>query len=110
MLLPAARGPITAALIDALRRDDPQLLASVPSGDPSPDPLGDEDLQLALWVCYELHYRGFADVAARWEWEPDLIRTRAGFEAQLLDALRRDVAAAGRRRRRRRPAPRPRGR
>jgi hypothetical protein len=91
MHLPAARGPVTGALIAALRCDDPALLAAVPGRDASSDPLGDDDLQLALWICYELHYRGFADVAARWEWEPELVRLRGRFETELLDALRQDV-------------------
>ena len=29
----------------------------------SDDPLGDEDLQLSLYLCYELHYRGLPGVA-----------------------------------------------
>jgi hypothetical protein len=89
MLLPAPRGPITTGLIRALRDDDPAVLPAVL---PVADPVADDDLQLALWVCFELHYRGFADVSERWEWQPELIAFRSGLEAQLLDALRRDVA------------------
>ena len=33
------------------------------------EPLSDEDLQLALYLCYELHYRGLPGVDDRWEWE-----------------------------------------
>jgi hypothetical protein len=58
---------------------------------PNPDALADDDLQLALWICYELHYRGFDEVAAQWEWRPELIALRAKMEQQVLAALRRDV-------------------
>ena len=57
--------------------------------DPAPgeiDPFG-SDLQLALTVCYELHYRGFAGVDPEWEWHPDLLRLRSGMERTLLSAL-----------------------
>jgi hypothetical protein len=43
-------------------------------------PLCDEDLQLALYVLYELHYRGFDGVDERWEWEPSLLALRAVLE------------------------------
>jgi hypothetical protein len=52
------------------------------------DPLGDEDLHLALYVCYELHYRGFDGVDGRWEWEPSLLALRAGLERVFESALR----------------------
>jgi hypothetical protein len=55
------------------------------------DPVTDDDLQLALWLCYELHYQGFDDCDPTWEWQPELITVRRGLEAQLLAALRRDV-------------------
>jgi hypothetical protein len=88
MLLPAPRGPMSTGLVRALHGDDPALLPDVAAVD---DPVADDDLQVALWICYELHYRGFADVADRWEWQPELIAFRGGLETQLLDALRRDV-------------------
>ncbi|MES4906522.1 iron-containing redox enzyme family protein [Streptomyces sp. NPDC000395] len=54
------------------------------------DPLG-EDLQLSLYLCYELHYRGFAGVAEDWEWQPDLLRLREALEGRFLAALREAV-------------------
>lgn len=54
------------------------------------DPLG-EDTQLALTVCYELHYRGFADVDADWEWDPGLIELRGRLERAFLAEVRRRV-------------------
>jgi hypothetical protein len=57
----------------------------------APDPLVDEDLQLALYLCYELHYRGLPSVSDDWEWEPSLLRLRAGMEAIFERALREAV-------------------
>ncbi|MFK8849643.1 iron-containing redox enzyme family protein [Streptomyces sp. Ac-502] len=56
------------------------------------DPYGD-DLQLALALCYELHYRGFDAVPDTWEWDPELLRFRAALEHAFLGALRADVPA-----------------
>jgi hypothetical protein len=96
MLLPEPRGPLTRGLIDALRANDP---AGVPAAPPAPaDPLTDEDLQLALWILFELHYRGFEDVSEAWEWEPAAIALRRDLEEHLLGALRRDVVVPASRR------------
>jgi hypothetical protein len=54
--------------------------------------LSDEDLQLALFLCYELHYRGFAAVDERWEWQPSLIRLRGLLEEPFEAAVRALVA------------------
>jgi len=86
--LPSERGPASAALIDALRRP-PHDLPDAPAtriGD-------DEDLQLVLYVCYELHYRGFDEVDDRWEWQPSVLRLRAAAEERFEAALRSRVAA-----------------
>ncbi len=86
MSLPEPRGPISEALLAAL--------AGAP-GDvgPLPDASGpaeaDEDLQLALYCCYELHYRGLPGVDERWEWEPSLIAARRALEAPFEAALER---------------------
>nr|WP_237419071.1 iron-containing redox enzyme family protein [Kitasatospora sp. SID7827] len=56
----------------------------------SADPWG-EDAQLALYVCYELHYRGFAGVDDGWEWSPALLALRGRLERAFLAALRREV-------------------
>src|SRR6185437_10553569 len=56
------------------------------------DPLGSDDLQLALHLCYGLHYDGFAGVDEAWEWEPSLLTLRRGLEDQFLGGL---VAEAG---------------
>ncbi|MET9444621.1 iron-containing redox enzyme family protein [Streptomyces sp. NPDC006610] len=82
--LPSARGPLSAAVIDHLPDAGP---LPGPEDVAGADPFGD-DLQLALYVCYELHYRGFEDVPADREWDPDLLRARAALERQFLTALR----------------------
>ena len=62
--------------------------------------LTNEDLQLALYCCYELHYQGFAHVSDDWEWDPGLLHLRneleKAFEARLRALLPDDsgVAAA----------------
>jgi Iron-containing redox enzyme len=58
------------------------------------DPYG-LDLQLALFVCYEMHYRGFAHVNPRWEWNPALLHVRGRLEEAFLSAVRRDVGDFG---------------
>jgi len=97
--LPSPRGPVSELLLGRLL-DDPGVLPPnepVPSG----DPLADEDLQLALYLCYELHYRGLPGVDDGWEWEPSLLALRrelqSVFERALLDAVppvREPVVAA----------------
>jgi hypothetical protein len=86
--LPPPRGPISEGIVTALR-GEPGAVDAVDTR--TTDGLADEDLNLALYVCYELHYRGFDDVDDRWEWEPGLLEVRGAlertFEELLLDAL-----------------------
>jgi Iron-containing redox enzyme len=84
--LPEPRGPVTSALFAALARP-PHRLDPLP-GAVTADPLGDEDLQLALYACYELHYRGLPGVDERWEWSPSLLAARQQLEAAFEAALR----------------------
>src|SRR3954454_17110537 len=92
-VVPAPRGPLSGTLLDALRDAHgtlpAALLAAVPA---DADPLADDDLHLALYCCYELHYRGFDGVDERWEWDPGLLalraRLEAAFDAGVRDALR----------------------
>jgi len=50
--------------------------------------LDDEDCQLALWMLFELHFRGFDDADADLEWDPDLIGLRGEIEARMEAELR----------------------
>jgi hypothetical protein len=65
--------------------------ALAPVAPDPPDALGDEDLQLSLYLCYELHYRGLDDVDERWEWEPSLLALRSELEGSFERALRQAV-------------------
>ncbi|MFH9399436.1 iron-containing redox enzyme family protein [Streptomyces sp. NPDC017638] len=85
--LPSPRGPLSAALTANLRGTGP---LPRPADARAADPYGD-DLQLALYVCYELHYRGFAGVPAEREWDPELLAVRAALEQRFLAALRADT-------------------
>ena len=90
-ILPAARGRLSRALLDAISEAPGAALEARPSG--VTDPLGDEDLHLALYCCYELHYRGFDAVDERWEWDPGLLAFRAALEAVFEDGLRAAVGS-----------------
>jgi Iron-containing redox enzyme len=52
------------------------------------DPLSDDDLHLALFLCYELHYRALDGVDDSMEWDPALLSLRRGLEAVFEDGLR----------------------
>ncbi|HEU4978028.1 MAG TPA: iron-containing redox enzyme family protein [Solirubrobacteraceae bacterium] len=83
--LPEPRGDVSALLLAGLARaphELPPLAAPAVS-----DPIGDEDLQLALYLCYELHYRGLPGADARWEWEPSLLTLRARLEERFEHGL-----------------------
>jgi Iron-containing redox enzyme len=54
-----------------------------------------EDLQLTLYVLYELHYRGFREVEEHWEWQPELVALRRELEADFEAALRERLPAGG---------------
>jgi hypothetical protein len=92
--LPAPVGPLTERVFDVLRRPPAAEPARAWQPPPPARPvLGDLDFQLALYVLYELHYRGFAGVDDGWEWSPWLLCVRreleAAFEAALAAAVPR---------------------
>ncbi|MFC7962292.1 iron-containing redox enzyme family protein [Rhodococcoides kroppenstedtii] len=93
--LPAPRGPLSKSVIGALATTpDSGSAALAGTGVTGADPYGD-DLHLALYVCYELHYRSFVGVDDAWEWNPELLRLRGDMEALFLDHLRARVPAGG---------------
>ncbi|MGW4947640.1 iron-containing redox enzyme family protein [Actinoplanes sp. NPDC004185] len=81
MKMPSARGPVSAAVIDALARS-PYDFSLEPAA------VDYEDLHLALFVLYELHYRGWDGVDDQWEWHPGLLALRARLEARFEADLR----------------------
>jgi hypothetical protein len=87
-LLPTAVGPISACVLDLLGGAWTSCDDAVDVD--GADPYG-LDLQLALYVCYELHYRGFAGVSGSWEWDPTLLGLRGRLERVFFDAVSRDV-------------------
>ncbi|MFF2729028.1 iron-containing redox enzyme family protein [Streptomyces sp. NPDC058008] len=88
--LPRPRGELSARVIGYLR--DGSALPD-PGRAWDAEPYGD-DLQLALYVCYELHYRGFTGVRPELEWDPPLLAVRAALEDRFLAALRHDATAS----------------
>ena len=86
--LPAPRGPWTDWLFDQLT--SPAHPTSAPLL-PVSDPLSDDDAALALYVLYELHYRGFEGVDEDWEWEPSLLGPRRLLETHMLERLREEA-------------------
>ncbi|MGI8614398.1 MAG: iron-containing redox enzyme family protein [Nocardioidaceae bacterium] len=95
MRLPDARGPIGAGLrgwlLGGAMPDPAALVAQVVDAG---EVLFDDDLQLSLWTLYELHYTGFHDVDAAWEWRPETLAVRAALEAPLEAELRRRTRSA----------------
>ncbi|MEO7260821.1 MAG: iron-containing redox enzyme family protein [Jatrophihabitantaceae bacterium] len=93
MRLPEARGPLTDELVAALRQPagSVQLFGAGLALDSPAAALADEDLQLGLWVCYELHYAGFSDAQPGWEWEPELMAWSRDLENRFSSALRDGV-------------------
>ncbi|MGK5640989.1 iron-containing redox enzyme family protein [Streptomyces sp. URMC 126] len=92
MHCPAARGELSGALLELFGRDPGDGMDPLP-GAPAvaaADPYG-EDVQLALHLCYELHYRGLPGVSDAWEWDPRVLRLRAVLESAFLAALRADA-------------------
>jgi hypothetical protein len=86
MVCPAARGPVSERVLAALARPVHRVAPL------SPDAfVEEEDLQLTLYCCYELHYRGLTGVEAEWEWEPSLLELRRELERRFEGALRERI-------------------
>jgi len=92
------RGPVSGILLEVLRCT-PGMPVELPALDADADLLADDDVQLALYLCYELHYGELEGVDERWEWDPGLLAFRAvlerAFEAALRAAVRAPEATAG---------------
>lgn len=88
--LPTARGPLSAALLRS-------WLEGVPLPRPTlrrVDPLVDDDLQLALWMCYQQHFGGFEGLSSSFEWDPATIAFRGALEQAFEGALRTEHTQA----------------
>jgi hypothetical protein len=102
--LPRARGPRSEWLLSTLAREPGPCHLPPAATD---DPVTGDDSALALYLLYELHYRGLRGVDDGWEWQPELLAARHRLEQELIGTLRevvpmppapKDVAAELRRR------------
>lgn len=82
--MPEPRGPVSEILLDRLARPVHELCRLPELTD---DPIEGEDAALALYLMYELHYRGVAGADEGWEWEPSLLRERQRFERAFESRL-----------------------
>src|SRR5438874_3551305 len=98
--LPQPRGPRSEWALSTLRRPAGACVMPPPAID---DAVTGDDSALALYLLYELHYRGLDGVDPRWEWQPELIAARGQLEHEFLTRRRegvppaeptRDIAAA----------------
>lgn len=85
--LPAPRGPLSRHVLEHLVRPPHDFTSPPPEG----DALAGDDFHLALYLCYELHYRGLPEVSPMWEWQPSLIAFRRSLEACFEDSLRTQI-------------------
>jgi hypothetical protein len=94
--LPSA-GSLSSLVAEMLSASPPETLSGEPAEEMAgllslvEDPLGDDDLQLALYLCFELHYRSFPNVDPAWEWDPTLLAVRAVLERTFFDSLEAEL-------------------
>jgi hypothetical protein len=79
---------MSSAAIKRLRREPDELADGPIPADSGIPVLHDEDLQLTLWICYELSYREFDDVDAGWEHAPFVTGLRRRLEDRWVNGLR----------------------
>lgn len=91
LALPTA-GPLSELVAGMLARPLNRDPVAPPLVDVA-DPLADEDLQLALYLCFELHYRGFPAVDPEWEWSPELLAVRTTLESAFIEALEAELGS-----------------
>ncbi|WP_434620305.1 iron-containing redox enzyme family protein [Arthrobacter sp. A5] len=99
MKFPSARGPVSIFLFDLLHAgpegtaDQTHVLRTLAARSvaSTENVINDEDLQLAMFCLYELHYGGLAGADERWEWNPGLIAVRQEIEEGFERALRAAV-------------------
>ena len=85
--LPAPRGTLSASILDLLAgRPGAPRPAALPA-----DARTDDDLQLALYLCYELHYGGLDGVPDALEWSPQVQSFRRSLESAFTTALRSHI-------------------
>ncbi|MFJ6002244.1 iron-containing redox enzyme family protein [Arthrobacter sp. NPDC092385] len=99
MKQPSPRGEISALVLTIVAgtaesaQDSLDRLAVLVGDavDETPDILHDDDLQLALFCLYELHYSGIDDAGDDWEWNPGLLGVRHRIEVAFERRIREEV-------------------
>lgn len=87
----SARGPLSAALLDALTGavgDDDVVALAEQAVAEADDVLRDDDVQLSLFVLYASAYGSLPELDPDLEWEPRLIEVRRILERRFEAALR----------------------
>ena len=83
--LPKPRGPLSDAVLSALRQPPTEPVAPITT-----EPESADDAAITLWALQELSYRGFDELGddSVDEWEPELVRVRRRLEDDLEARLR----------------------
>jgi hypothetical protein len=90
LALPEPRGPWSESLLALLHGNEAAAPSELPA---TADALVDDDLQLALYLAYELHYAALDGVEDRMEWNLGVLALRAEAERAFETALRELVSA-----------------
>jgi hypothetical protein len=91
--LPTPRGPLSEAILSYWTGGPPPDRQVIEPG--SLDAAVDEDLHLALWCCYQLHFTGFDGLDHDPQWDPTTIAFRVELETAFEQALREEHRADG---------------
>ena len=81
-LIPPVRGDWTDLVLRRVRGETIGTTPPIPD-----DPVTDDDLQLALYLCYELSYRGLEGVSDEMEWDLGILEVRLAMERALEASL-----------------------
>jgi hypothetical protein len=83
--IPPACGPVSSHVVQAMSGRTTSHPGPAVADGPV---LDDRDVQLALWLIYELSYRGLDGVDLALEWDADLVRLRVELERKFERDLR----------------------
>lgn len=84
MKLPLPQGDLSNALVKYFYSSEDARSSDITTVEATDS----RDFHLSLWMLYQLHGTGFADVAPEEEWNPDLIRVRTRLETKFEHELR----------------------
>src|SRR5688500_12288314 len=88
MLLPTARGPLSAGVIAALLDAETGQSPSPATSDEPDRIVADADFQLALWIALEMPDSGFDGIPAERAEQPEFRRWRTALSERWTAALR----------------------